>query len=160
MIAPCLMSCKHVVIRMYKGSYDPISQAVDGFLIEYSLLSVITYILVQDNTFDFTFNVFLTGTTAGCFMCVSRILLAIAIAVGIAGPAQSLNSTHGIHQSMWSLIVDGQSITLLQVFGLVLALAGVGIISSVNYVLTLFKKKSHKEKCVSESLLEKTGPKE
>ena len=92
---------------MYKGSYDPISQAVDGFLIEYSIMCVITCILVQDASFDFTLSVFFTGTTAGCFMCISRILLAIAIAVGIAGPAQSLNATHGIHQSMWSLLVDG-----------------------------------------------------
>ena len=48
MIAPIIMSLKHVVIRMYKGSYDPISQAIDGFLIEYALMSVATFSLVND----------------------------------------------------------------------------------------------------------------
>lgn len=40
MIAPCLMSTKHATIRYFKGNYDPISQAIDGFLIEYSIFSI------------------------------------------------------------------------------------------------------------------------
>ena len=44
--------------------------------------------------------------------------------------------------------------------GLVLAVSGVAIISSVNYVLALFRKKDRTEKGVDEMLLVKSGPKE
>lgn len=55
MLAPCLMSTKHVIIRMFKGNYDPISQAIDGILIESFLYSIIAFFLLQDPNFDFTF---------------------------------------------------------------------------------------------------------
>ena len=107
MLAPCFMSTKHVIIRMFKGNYDPISQAIDGILIESFLYSIIALFLLKDPNFDFTFQVFLTGTLSGCLRFTSVVLISIAVAVGLAGPAQSLMSTHGMHQAIWSLIVDG-----------------------------------------------------
>jgi len=50
--------------------------------------------------------------------------------------------------------------TLLQVLGLMLAVSGVAIISSINYVLALFQKKNCTEKNVEEILIVKSGPKE
>jgi hypothetical protein len=97
MLAPCCMSTKHVIIRMYKGNYDPMSQAIDGVLIESVIYSVIACFLIQDPNFNFTFQIFLTGTLGSCLRGTAVVLIAIAVGVGLAGPAQSLMSTHGMH---------------------------------------------------------------
>ena len=47
------------------------------------------------------------GTLAGSLMTVGRILIAIAVAEGIAGPAQSLMSTHALHQALWTALLAG-----------------------------------------------------
>jgi len=60
-------------------------------------MTVATFFLASDPNIQLSLNMFLVGTFAGICMCISRILLAIAIATGIAGPAQSLNSTHAFH---------------------------------------------------------------
>ncbi len=46
MIAPCLVSAKHIIIRMYKGNYDPMSQAIDGILVENFIYSIVAMFLL------------------------------------------------------------------------------------------------------------------
>ena len=87
MLAPLLMSTKHVVIRKYKGNYDAVTQSIDSFIPEYFVLSCITWFLLQHPSYEFTWTSFAIGTFAGILMSIGRILIAIAISEGIAAAA-------------------------------------------------------------------------
>jgi len=43
-------------------------------------------------------------------------------------------STHSIHQTFWSAVVDKQALTVLQSSGLVLGVCGVAVISLAVYI--------------------------
>lgn len=79
MIAPCLMSTKHVIIRKFKGNYDAVSQSIDGFILEYALFSFITILLVNDVNYTFRWVDLAVGTAAGILMCFGRGFVAIAV---------------------------------------------------------------------------------
>ena len=52
------------------------------------------------------------GSIAGILICLGRICIAIAVSVGLAGPSQSLMSTHALHQTFWSAVVAGQALSM------------------------------------------------
>ena len=81
MAAPVFMSTKHVCIKLFKANYEAIPQAIDGFLLEYTLFSFITiYLLTKsDDEYEFKWLDFAVGTGAGCLMCTGRALIAYAV---------------------------------------------------------------------------------
>ena len=58
-------------------------------------------------------------------MCLGRIFVTIGVAVGLAGPAEALMSTHALYQSLLSAIFASQTLHLLEIMGILLGLAGV-----------------------------------
>jgi drug/metabolite transporter (DMT)-like permease len=82
--APILMSAKHVCVRFFKAkfTYGPVAQAVDGFLVEYALFSLIA---IADPG-EFQFKDYLVATGAGILMCSARVFINVGVAIGIAGP--------------------------------------------------------------------------
>jgi len=131
--APWTMSIKQVFIRMYMKEYPPLLQGLDSMILEYGLFCIGTILLVKDEEFYFTWRVFGIGAVAGIMIGLGRIFVAMAVAVGIAAAVQALMSTHALHQTLWSTIVDGQSFTTLQALGLMFGLLGVFTLSAVNY---------------------------
>ena len=77
-------------------------------------------------------------------MAVSRTLLCIAVAVGLAGPAQSLMATHSLHQAVWSAALDGQMLSFWQLLGLAFGLMGVAVISTIDTVIDKIKQNKSK----------------
>ena len=51
MIAPCLMSIHHLIIRKFKGNFDGVALSIDSFCIEYLLKSILTIELLKDHGF-------------------------------------------------------------------------------------------------------------
>lgn len=135
MIAPCLMSAKHVAIRKFKGNYGAIAQAIDGYILEYFLFSMITIVLVNDPIYTFRWADIGVGMVAGVLMSVGRALLAVAIQIGIAAAAQSLMSTHAVWQAFWGVVIGGQIITWLQGLGVGLSILGVIVISCIKLII-------------------------
>jgi len=131
--APWSMSIKQVFVRWYMKDYPPLTLGLDSVVLEYGVFCIATIVLVRDEEFDFTWQVFGIGAAAGIMIGLGRIFIAIAVAVGIAAPATALMSTFALHQAMWSTVIDGQSFTTLQALGLMFGLLGVFTISAVNY---------------------------
>jgi len=102
-------------------------------VLEYGVFCIATILLVKDEEFYFTWQVFGIGAAAGIMIGLGRIFIAIAIVSGIAAPAQALMSTFALHQTLWSTVVDGQTFSTLQALGLMFGLLGVFTISAVNY---------------------------
>lgn len=73
------MTTKHVVIRKFKGNYGAIAQAIDGYILEYFLFSMITIVLVNDPIYTFRWADLGVGMAAGVLMCIGRALLAKAV---------------------------------------------------------------------------------
>ena len=87
------MSSKHMLIRCYKGGYSAFDQAVDSAILEAVALSCFLFPLLKHPDFTFEWTDLAWGALAGSLMTAGRILIAIAVAEGIAGPAQALMST-------------------------------------------------------------------
>lgn len=87
LIAPVLMSSKHVIIRKYKGNYDAFSQAVDSSVLEYGAFTFIFIFLVNSEDYQFTWSDFWIGTGAGILLQIARVFIAIAVSQGIASCA-------------------------------------------------------------------------
>ena len=104
-LSAIFMSTKHYFIRQYKSNYPGVDMGIDSGLIEFMIFSILL-IPLRDN-FAYTWTDLLIGSIAGILGCLGRIFIAIGISVGIAGPAQSLMSTHALHQTFWSAVVAG-----------------------------------------------------
>ena len=133
--APWTMSIKQVIIRWYMKDYPPLLLSLDSMVLENGVFCIATILLVKGEEFDYTWQVFGIGAAAGIMIGLGRILMAIAVAVGIAAPAQALMSTHALYQTMWSTVLDGQSFTTLQALGIMFGFLGVFTISAVNYLV-------------------------
>lgn len=122
---PTVVSTQHFLIRKYKPQYDGIEQALDAAVIEFFVLSLFLIPLSGNADFTITMNDIWLGTAAGLLMCLGRIFVTIGVAVGLAGPAEALMSTHALYQSLLSAIFADQSLTVLEILGVLLGLAGV-----------------------------------
>ena len=101
-----LMSTKHFIIRLYSkgGGYSGFDQSLDASILEGTIMCFFLIPLLRNSDFVFTWLDLSRGTLAGIGMTLGRILIAIAVAEGIAGPAQALMSTHALWQSLWTTL--------------------------------------------------------
>jgi len=104
---PTVVSTQHFIIRKYKPCYDGICQALDAAILEFLILTMFLIPLSNNNEFTITWNDLLVGLAAGGLMCLGRIFVTIGVAVGLAGPAEALMSTHALYQSLLSAIFAG-----------------------------------------------------
>jgi len=107
LMSALLMSTKHLFIRLYKSNYSGVDQGIDTSMIEFGLYMLLFIPLLNNPEVNLTYTDMLIGGIAGCLVALGRILISVAVSIGLAGPAQSLMSTHALHQSFWSAIVAG-----------------------------------------------------
>ena len=122
---PTVVSTQHFLIRKFKPQYNGIEQALDAAVIEFFVLSMFLIPLSNNPDFNITWRDIGIGTAAGLLMCLGRIFVTIGVAVGLAGPAEALMSTHALYQSLLSAIFASQSLSVLEILGVLLGLAGV-----------------------------------
>lgn len=122
---PTVVSTQHFLIRKFKPQYDGIAQALDAAVFEFFILTCFLIPLSSNSEFTITWNDFAIGTAAGLLMCLGRVSVTIGVAIGLAGPAEALMSTHALYQSLLSAIFAGQALSLLEFLGVTLGLAGV-----------------------------------
>ena len=134
-VAACLMSTKHLFIRMFKSNYSGVDMGIDASMIEFAIFCIVLYPLSQEMTIGW--RELGIGAVAGCLICASRIFISIGISTGLAAPAQALMSTHAFHQARWSAVVAGQTLTFFQILGLVF---GILAVFSISYFDQLAKK--------------------
>lgn len=77
-------------------------------------------------------------------MDAGSMLVGVAVAIGIAGPAQALMSTHSIHMALWSTVIDNQTIELLQALGMLFGLASVFVIGLAQQIMNVCWSKQKK----------------
>ena len=104
---PTVVSTQHFLIRKYKPQYDGIAQALDAAVIEFFILTMFLFPLSNNDEFTIEWEDLGVGAAAGMLMCLGRIFVTIGVAVGLAGPAEALMSTHALYQSLLSAIFDG-----------------------------------------------------
>ena len=148
------MTTRYFFIRKYKGAYTPFALGIDAAIIKNVILlsSTIMLTFYRDDyeptkDFEWTWRTIIVGAISGTLMDSGSLLMGIAVAIGIAGPAQALMSTHSIHQTFWSAVIDKQALTVLQSSGLALGVVSVTVISLATYIEQLFErgdKKSNK----------------
>ena len=107
------MSTKHLIIRVFKGNYSGFDQAFDSAILEGILQCFLFPSLLNHPDFTFEWTDLARGSLAAFFITVGRILIAEAISVGIAGPAQALMSTHALHQALWTATFANQPLSPL-----------------------------------------------
>lgn len=76
---------------------------------------------------------------AGMLMCLGRVFVTIGVAVGLAGPAEALMSTHALYQSLLGAIFAGQSLSLLEILGVLLGLLGVFVMAFLDTCVEKYK---------------------
>ena len=93
--------------------------------------------LSNNDEFTITWADIAVGASAGMLMCLGRIFVTIGVAIGEAGPAEALMSTHALYQSLLSAIFAGQTLSALEICGVLLGLGGVSVESSAWHSSTL-----------------------
>ena len=87
-------------------------------------------------------------------MCLGRIFVTIGVAVGLAGPAEALMSTHALYQSLLSAIFDGQTLSLLEILGVLFGLGGVFCMAFIDTVYEKFKMRKEIRRLKSQESME------
>lgn len=84
------------------------------------------YLLIQHLTIEdfITMELFIPGVLAGIVAGVGTFLINYSISVGIAGPASAMANLAAVFQTILDYFILGQSLNLLQSFGLVVGLIG------------------------------------
>ena len=149
LVSAMFMSTKHLFVRMYKKNYSGLDQGIDSSILEFALYMFFFIPLSQNADFEIGFREILIGGVAGCLICLGRIFISIGVSVGLAAPAQSLMSTHALHQAFWSAAVAGQALTLFQYLGLACGLLGVFSISYFDHLANKIKLKRQLSKLAS-----------
>lgn len=123
---------------------------IDASMLEFILLSF--FLIPLRNKFDYNWTDLIIGSVAGILICSGRICISIGVSKGLAGPAQSLMSTHALHQTFWSAVVAGQALNFLQILGVCFGLCGVFSISYLDHLAKqhTLKKKLSKSKSVED----------
>ena len=109
--------------------------AIDGLIFEY-----IVYILVALYTFtatdiQFSWRDLSVGTVASCFQVLGKVCIALAVSYGIAGPAASLANTQTIYATLLTTIVSQQSLSVLEICGLLCGITGATVISAGDFII-------------------------
>ena len=139
---PAVVSTQHFIIRKYKPQYDGIEQALDAAVLEFFILSMFLFPLSENPDFTITWEDLGIGMAAGLLMCLGRIFVTIGVAIGLAGPAEALMSTHALYQSLLTAIFDNQPLSLLEILGVLLGLIGVFCMAFLDTVVDKCKMKN------------------
>ena len=94
---PTVVSTQHFLIRKYKPQYDGIAQALDAAILEFFILTMFLFPLSSSTDFTITWTDLGIGMAAGLLMCMGRVFVTIGVAIGLAGPAEALMSTHALY---------------------------------------------------------------
>lgn len=96
---PTVVSTQHYLIRKFKPQYNGISQALDAAILEFFILTLFLIPLQNNPETDYIINWedMWVGGAAGFLMCMGRIFVTIGVAIGLAGPAEALMSTHALY---------------------------------------------------------------
>ena len=87
-------------------------------------------------------------------MCLGRVFVTIGVAFGLAGPAEALMSTHALYQSLLSAIFAGQTLSLLEILGVLLGLIGVFFMAFLDTCVEKFKMRREIQRLKAEEQLE------
>lgn len=136
---PTVVSTQHFLIRKYQKQYNGIEQALDAAVLEFLILSLFLIPLSNNPEFTITWKDLGIGMAAGLLMCMGRIFVTIGVAIGLAGPAEALMSTHALYQSLLSAIIDGQSLSMLEIMGVVLGLVGVACMAFLDMIVEKYR---------------------
>lgn len=105
---PIIISLQAWLIRRFSKYYTGVDQAIDAAPGNNLVFCFFLISLADEMTRTIEFKDILIGAAAEGLMETSRVLLSYGIAVGLAGPAQALMSTHALWQVIWGAIfVDG-----------------------------------------------------
>ncbi len=69
----------------------------DAAILEFLVLTLFLIPLSKNDEFTITWADLGIGMAAGMLMCLGRIFVTIGVAVGLAGPAEALMSTHALY---------------------------------------------------------------
>ena len=154
---PTVVSTQHFLIRKYKPQYDGISQALDAAILEFLILTLFLIPLSNNDDFTITWKDMGVGMAAGLLMCMGRVFVTIGVAIGLAGPAEALMSTHALYQSLLSAIFAGQSLSVLEILGVLLGLAGVFFMAFLDTCVEKFQMKKQIKKLKAQEALERAA---
>ncbi|CDW81466.1 UNKNOWN [Stylonychia lemnae] len=137
-LSPLCLSIKHIFVRKYRQQYNSWDVSIDALIFEYQIyiLFAVYYFLNE----SLVWSDLIIGTVGSLFMASGKVLIVLAVANGLAGPAASLASTQILYVTILSIIVSGQGIKTLEVMALVFGFLGATIISSGDFMYKkLFK---------------------
>ena len=95
-------------------------------------------LLISQTNFTLTWLELGFGTLAGSFYALGRVLLAMAIAEGLAGPAQALCAPPLWH-TLWISLFGTSPLTLLQGISILFSVSGIFTISAVDQIISRCK---------------------
>ena len=139
--APLTLCTKDCVLRRWNTCYDAVSQTIDAYFIEDAGMSLIFIYLVMSPDYTLTMNDLLVGTAAGMLINIARIFMGLSVSKGIGSCARSIGSSFALWQTLWSVVLDDQSLTWLQGVGIFLLVNGVFFIGVFEYLLNYRKEK-------------------
>ena len=91
------MTTKHLFIKNFKKSYSGVDLGIDSTIFELLIFTFFLIPLVQREDFQPDTGEIIIGSVAGCLMSLGRIFISVAVAEGLAAPAQALMNTHSLH---------------------------------------------------------------
>jgi len=115
--------------------------AVDGLILEYIIYILIALFTFTTTEIQFSWRDFAIGTFASGFQILGKICIVLAVSYGIAGPAASLANTQTIYATLLSTIVSQQSLSILEICGLICGITGASVISLGDYIYVYIIKK-------------------
>lgn len=105
-MVPVGFSFKHYLIRKFKGTYDSNHLPLDSAILESLSCAIFIPFYIAEKG-PYTLDAFLLGSLSGCLMVAGRVLVAMAVAEGFGGPAQSLMSCNTIYTTILTITIDG-----------------------------------------------------
>ena len=81
------MSTKHVFIRKYKANYSGFDMGLDTCILEFFAYQFFLIPLYNSEDFTIGWEEIGLGCVAGLFIATGRIAIAVAVSIGLAGPA-------------------------------------------------------------------------
>ena len=81
------MSTKHVFIRKYKANYSGFDMGLDTCILEFAAYQFFLIPLYNSEDFTIGWEELGLGTFAGILIAAGRISIAVAVSIGLAGPA-------------------------------------------------------------------------
>ena len=155
---PIIITTQAYIIRRFSKNYSGLEQAYDAAWLTNILFCL--FLISLTEKMEITWRDIGLGFAAELLMETSRILLSYGISIGLAGPAQALMSTHALYQALCGAIFASQTLSGLQIAGIVLGLVGVFSISYFDNLankVVLKRKLTRMRTMEANELAEKNG---